>query len=1290
MLKTPIKAFHSILTAPTNNATPSQSQPTTASAAPTLSNAAASTSAPPPPFVTSAAATTATGTTTGPLPVPITADASSLLNKSVTSSTGIYQQSVFLRSQLQRIPAFTAFFQFSISGSRASKDVVQQLWETFSLGKPLCVLFNLQDIPPEYKIVEYADEEVDPDPLRKERQRAIALFIMGVNNLKMNGQWGSDAPLFSISELVGDTMDTNGFVKVVATVIHLLSRFLPTVWADKPLPSLTVPALPPNQPGGQGTTATTSSKDMERRNLVRELIETERKYCQDLEIMQSYADSLRKRDIVDADTIHRLFPALGKLTDFQRKLLIHMESMAENGLDDQDWGLCFSLHEPEFAIYDAYIANYSQALDLALAEKTTLTAASDIINPAQLPAFLIKPVQRLCRYPMLLGSLLKLTPAEHRLHDSLAEGVGVVKRIADAANRALREKENEETWASTVSRIKDWKGLQLDSMGPMLLDDVFHVRNERRAHAEYHIFLFNRLLLLCRPKETPPEPEPSDKEKKSDRLTPGFMRSASSASANSALSPTAKNPPVSLVAGGAIASRRAKTPLSVRGALYIRNILEVTTETSGSYAITLKYSDRHEIMNWTISCRNEEQVNLWETEINRLLLVWAKQEVQIRKQAKMELKVLATTTTTNTNTTATAPQNIISPQEALDSLRSAKRPAHPYQYTFGSVPTRNRNRNGSLDLNTLRPDLFSAPRLRSSSVSSMASDHFDAHGRDDSSSVGSISTNASMVDLLVDSSSAALGSRSINDADLVDARSKGRQRTTSEVSRASVESEKRSYAPPPPPSSSNLSQSGRLRILPLPPQPPPPTIPQPPVPTETSYLDVGTNRRSHSHHHHHATEKSNVSSGEDTRPLPVPPAATSQLRQRVGLKAPAPLGPLAAGDATPSTSLTPQSTLPELPSRDVLRPLSSRKSGTILRGPREKPYSTASPPATPPLDPPAYGYSSSSSLSSSIHQRRSRSSSLLGGGGTAATESVRPLPPVKKHSSIRKRHGSISSNTDSTSNFTSSEDQEVDISPRTPSSFGDDANKASPSKFVFNVNGQRYAHPPPRYPEVVGSRPPSSRGQHVLVSSAGVNVDYPSTGVTPKTAFHETKDRELILSGGLVGHAKTPSESARQHAFSGTGNVGGGQESGKPHSRTNSSSGFGRTPAATSGTSSGSGSSEAVTVIVRLHHNDSKFLIKLPHSSSRVEFVEKVRKKIRLCGAAPPESLLLEHLPTTRFAPEEQVSFLDENYRFSKLTSNEDFLAAWKSVTRPRRDPEDTGVFILAVGPTSHLDYGKK
>jgi cell division control protein 24 len=87
------------------------------------------------------------------------------------------------------------------------------------------------------------------------------------------------------------------------------------------------------------------------------MVETERKYVQDLEVMQvrthifvslfftdlsqKYATALSQSNTIDQDTIHLLFPGLNKLLNFQRKFLIRLESTAELPWKDQRWGLHF-------------------------------------------------------------------------------------------------------------------------------------------------------------------------------------------------------------------------------------------------------------------------------------------------------------------------------------------------------------------------------------------------------------------------------------------------------------------------------------------------------------------------------------------------------------------------------------------------------------------------------------------------------------------------------------------------------------------------------------------------------------------------------------------------------------------------------------------------------------------------------------------------------------------------------------------------------------------------------------
>lgn len=295
--------------------------------------------------------TAAAGATTTTTPAP------NQLNKQASSTTGIYQQSVLLRSRLARIPDFAPFLEFSQSGPRASLDVVSQLWQTFAFGIPLCALFNLLG---DSKIVDIGALAIGhlQNLSMYDRKRAVAKFIMAIGTLTDDGRSDDAFRTLSITEIV-NLQDTNGFVKLVSCLLRLLDKLPEHVWSSELEQSLAEPSKPyDNTPLNEVRTP----QEVERANIIRELIETERKYVQDLEVMlvcipqtfvrcllisslpQSYAQQLRSQDIVSSDTIHKLFPALSNLADSQRKFLITIEATFELPWEEQNWGKCFSDH----------------------------------------------------------------------------------------------------------------------------------------------------------------------------------------------------------------------------------------------------------------------------------------------------------------------------------------------------------------------------------------------------------------------------------------------------------------------------------------------------------------------------------------------------------------------------------------------------------------------------------------------------------------------------------------------------------------------------------------------------------------------------------------------------------------------------------------------------------------------------------------------------------------------------------------------------------------------------------
>ncbi|KAI0305525.1 Dbl homology domain-containing protein [Multifurca ochricompacta] len=483
-----------------------------------------------------------------------------LLNKAASQSTSLYQQCSALRSRLLRIHGFAHFFALSSpSGSfRSSAEVVNTVWDCFALGTPLCYLFNL--LPPPITPIDIGTDprsvEVDNERTKK---RAIALFAIQVKQLNHGEQ-------FTVTDL-WDRTNSDGFVKIVNTVTYIVDHLPSDVFEEvtPPSPPSTFSTQDSFDSVGPDTPAIptyANGPDTERNNIIRELVETERKYVQDLEVMQKYAQELSQSNTLDRDTIHLLFPNLNKLLNFQRRFLIWLEGTADMPWKEQRWGRLFSDNEEEFAVYEPYCANYTNASELMLMEEQNLVKYNHLINAkSELPAFLIKPVQRICKYPLLLDQLLKKSsPTDYPHYEELKAGSAAAKRITDKINESQRRAENLQTVQNLASRVDDWKGHHVSQFGELLLEDIFIV-TKSEVDREYHVFLFERIILCC----------------KEDALAGNNNKKAGKS--NSILKkPQASGPPLS---GSAGSSKKKMTPLLLKGRIYLNNVTDAKVVSPG-------------------------------------------------------------------------------------------------------------------------------------------------------------------------------------------------------------------------------------------------------------------------------------------------------------------------------------------------------------------------------------------------------------------------------------------------------------------------------------------------------------------------------------------------------------------------------------------------------------------------------------------------------------------------------------------------------------------------------------
>ncbi|ORX43613.1 hypothetical protein BCR36DRAFT_415463 [Piromyces finnis] len=470
------------------------------------------------------------------------------------NTDSLYQQCLKLIEKIYPLEGFDTIL-FSDGDYSKISDPVKIIWDMCRLGSPLCLLYNL--LQPTTPLEAKQGDNISKANVSK---RCVFLFIQACrSDLHI-----PEDELFKITDVFKE--DTNLFIKVV----NVLNILLKTIEERGYYPKNIKP-LPFNIPNSEDIE---SPKD-NRAKLVAELLNTERSYVQDLERLHNYQIEAEAKILSKEDSI-TLFSNLGQLLDFQRKFLIHMESALSVSTQEQRIGHLFSSMEKGFEVYQIFCANQDKAAKFALENCDSLVPLTNIMEPKyELPSYLIKPVQRICKYPLLLNELMKYdTKAEHPYCHELQLGLNSIKRVTELTNEIKRQEENEEITEDLKNNIQDWKGVKVDELGLLLLRGNFTISNGNNER-EYVLFLFQNMLLCCQ-------------EKKQEKKKKG----------------------------------KTKITYILKGSIYISSIERVLNKSVISenfFALKIYWSDKLINQSFTIKSVSEEQCNRWLTQIEKLV-----------------------------------------------------------------------------------------------------------------------------------------------------------------------------------------------------------------------------------------------------------------------------------------------------------------------------------------------------------------------------------------------------------------------------------------------------------------------------------------------------------------------------------------------------------------------------------------------------------------------------------------------------------------------------------------------
>ncbi|XP_017658423.1 pleckstrin homology domain-containing family G member 3 isoform X2 [Nannospalax galili] len=235
--------------------------------------------------------------------------------------------------------------------------------------------------------------------------------------------------------------------------------------------------------------------------VVREIVETERMYVQDLRsIVEDYLlKIIDTPGLLKPEQVSALFGNIESIYALNSQLLRDLDSCNS---DPVAVASCFVERSQEFDIYTQYCNNYPNsvaALTECMRDKQQAKFFRDrqelLQHSLPLGSYLLKPVQRILKYHLLLQEIAKHFDEEEDGFEVVEDAIDTMTCVAWYINDMKRRHEHAVRLQEIQSLLINWKGPDLTTYGELVLEATFRVH---RVRNERTFFLFDKILLITK------------------------------------------------------------------------------------------------------------------------------------------------------------------------------------------------------------------------------------------------------------------------------------------------------------------------------------------------------------------------------------------------------------------------------------------------------------------------------------------------------------------------------------------------------------------------------------------------------------------------------------------------------------------------------------------------------------------------------------------------------------------------------------------------------------------------
>ncbi|XDV43348.1 hypothetical protein PO909_011843 [Leuciscus waleckii] len=363
----------------------------------------------------------------------------------------------------------------------------------------------------------------------KKRQKgwfpASHVKLLGSNSGKSTPASAAIGQVIAIYDYTAANEDELSFSK--CQIINVLDKSDPDWWKGELngvtglIPTnyvkLTTSESDPSQQwcADQTTWDSTSPQERKRQGYIHELIETEEKYIEDLQlVLEVFHKPMSESGRLTEAEMNMIFVNWRELIQCSSKMHKALKARKNSGGDKMPVHMIGDILASELSHMQAYIrfcscqlngaALLQQRTDQEPDFKTFLKKIATDYRCKGMPlsSFLLKPMQRITRYPLHIKNMLESTPETHVDYIQLLEALEKAELLCSQVNEGVREKENSDRLEWIQSHVQCEgviENLTFNSLtnclGPRKLlhsGKVFKTKSNKELYA----FLFNDFLLF--------------------------------------------------------------------------------------------------------------------------------------------------------------------------------------------------------------------------------------------------------------------------------------------------------------------------------------------------------------------------------------------------------------------------------------------------------------------------------------------------------------------------------------------------------------------------------------------------------------------------------------------------------------------------------------------------------------------------------------------------------------------------------------------------------------------------